>query len=284
MRVEAMSIRVRPRLQAIAAGPPSPASTVRVMRVPGASGRWEFRMRTGMPRPTAGRIVARVQDLGAEVGELGGLVEAQLRDDAGRRHHPRVGGEHAVDVGPDLDLVGGEPGPEERGREVGAAAPEGGGEPGRGGADEAADHRHEPVGQQRAHERPQPLVGRLAVGEGGAVLGVGHEHAPARRASGRRGPRPRAPRRRCGCWPARRTPRSRPSSAARPPRRPPGRGRCPRAPRRARRSRPGGWRGARWRARAPPSPRGAGGEPSPPGAPPPRPPPRPGGPPPGGRR
>ena len=57
MRVEAMSIRVRPRLQAIAAGPPSPPSTVRVISVPGASGRCEFRMRTGMPRRTAGRIV-----------------------------------------------------------------------------------------------------------------------------------------------------------------------------------------------------------------------------------
>ena len=63
MRVEAMSIRVRPRLQAIAAGPPSPASTVRVMRVPGASGRWELRMRTGMPSPTAGRIVAGCRTL-----------------------------------------------------------------------------------------------------------------------------------------------------------------------------------------------------------------------------
>ncbi len=57
MRVEAMSTRVRPRLQAIAAGPPSPLSTERVTRVPGASGRCEFRMRTGMSRATAGRMV-----------------------------------------------------------------------------------------------------------------------------------------------------------------------------------------------------------------------------------
>ena len=214
MRVEAMSIRVRPRLQAMAAGPPSPASTVRVMRVPGASGSVGVEDAHRDAEAHRGQDRGRVQDLGAEVGELGRLVEAELRDDPGRRDHPRVGGEHAVDVGPDLDLVGLEPGAEERGREVGAPAPEGGGEPGRGGAHEAADHRHEPVGQQRAHERPQALVGRLAVGEGRAVLGVRSRAGPARRAIGSRGPRPRAPPPRCGCWPARRTPRSRPGTAA----------------------------------------------------------------------
>jgi hypothetical protein len=57
MRVEAMSIRVSPRLQAIAAGPPSPPLTERETSVPGASGRWEFRIRTGIPRVTAGRMV-----------------------------------------------------------------------------------------------------------------------------------------------------------------------------------------------------------------------------------
>ncbi len=57
MRVEAMSRRVRPRLQAMATGPSLPSAGARVMRVPGASARCELRIRTGTSRRTAGRMV-----------------------------------------------------------------------------------------------------------------------------------------------------------------------------------------------------------------------------------
>ena len=50
----------------------------------------------------------------------------------------RVAGEHAVDVGPDLDLFGADAGADDGGGEVGAAAAERGGDAVFGGADEAA--------------------------------------------------------------------------------------------------------------------------------------------------
>src|SRR5215203_6102870 len=56
---------------------------------------------------------ARVQHLRAERGELGRFVEAYLLDQAGVGHHPRVGGQHAVDVRPDLDGLGAKGGAEQ---------------------------------------------------------------------------------------------------------------------------------------------------------------------------
>ena len=82
---------------------------------------------------------ARVEHLGAEVGQLLGLVVADLGDDAGVGDLARVGGEDAGHVGPDLDLVGVERGAEEGGAVVGAAAAERGRRAVRGAADEAGD-------------------------------------------------------------------------------------------------------------------------------------------------
>ena len=75
-----------------------------------------------------GQDRGRVQDLGAEVGELGGLFKAdglhaqRLGDDA------RIGGHDAVDVGPDLDGAGVQRAADEGGGVVGAAAAERGGD------------------------------------------------------------------------------------------------------------------------------------------------------------
>jgi hypothetical protein len=57
MRVEVMSITVTPRLQASAVSAPASPRPSAVIIVPFTSGRRELRMRTGMLRATAGRIV-----------------------------------------------------------------------------------------------------------------------------------------------------------------------------------------------------------------------------------
>ena len=126
MRVDEMSMRVTPRLQAMATGPDAAgASPVASMRVPGVLGLRELRMRTGMSFGDRREDGARVQHLRAEVRELGRLVEREaLRHDARVRHQARIAGEHAVDVGPDLDLGGAERSAEERGRVVRPAAAE----------------------------------------------------------------------------------------------------------------------------------------------------------------
>ena len=66
----------------------------------------------------AGQHRRRVQHFGAEVGELGGFVEADDLDAACIGTDSRVGGENAVDVGPDFDAVGTEASAEDGGGEV----------------------------------------------------------------------------------------------------------------------------------------------------------------------
>ena len=58
------------------------------------------------PQSHGRRDGCRMQYLGAEAGELAGLIEANLFDRAGRWHHSRIRRQHAVDVGPDLDRAG----------------------------------------------------------------------------------------------------------------------------------------------------------------------------------
>ncbi len=69
-----------------------------------------------------------MQHLGAEVGEFGGLFEADGLHAQGLGHDARVGGHDAVDVGPDLDGAGVESAADERRGVVAAAAAERGGD------------------------------------------------------------------------------------------------------------------------------------------------------------
>ena len=87
-----------------------------VMRVPSLAGLRELRTKTGMILLHGGEDGGGVQDLGAEVGELGGLFKADGLDAQGVGADARIGGHDAVDVGPDFDGAG-----------VEAAADEGGG-------------------------------------------------------------------------------------------------------------------------------------------------------------
>mmetsp|Transcript_39052 Transcript_39052/g.103231 ORF Transcript_39052/g.103231 Transcript_39052/m.103231 type:complete len:317 (-) Transcript_39052:950-1900(-) len=75
----------------------------------------------------AGHHGRGVQHLGAEVGELDGLVVLERRDGEGLRHPPRVRREHPVCVLPHCDAGGAQEAREDGCGEVGAAALEGGG-------------------------------------------------------------------------------------------------------------------------------------------------------------
>ena len=62
--------------------------------------------------------------LRAEVRELHGFVVRQRIDDLGVGHEPRIGAQHAVDVGPDVNLLRIEQRAEDRAGEVAAVAAE----------------------------------------------------------------------------------------------------------------------------------------------------------------
>ena len=70
-----------------------------------------------------GRLDAgRVQDLGAEIAQLGGLLEVEVPHGGGVVHDARIVVVHAVDVGPDLDLLRTHGRADQRRRVVGTAA------------------------------------------------------------------------------------------------------------------------------------------------------------------
>ncbi len=104
-----------------------------------------------------------VEHPAAEVGELGGLVEAHHGDAAGRLHHAGIGAHHAIGVRPDLHLLGAQGGAHQGRREVAAVATHGGDLAGLGAADEAGDDRHhaglDALGDAAAHARPPSRPG-----------------------------------------------------------------------------------------------------------------------------
>ena len=114
-----------------------------------------------------------MQNLGSEVGQLGGFFEADDLDAVRLRADVGIGGHHAIDIGPDFDDLGIESGAEERGRVVGAAAADGGLHAIFGGADEAADHGHASGLEHGSDDRLTAGVDLLDVGDGLGVLAVG---------------------------------------------------------------------------------------------------------------
>src|SRR5579863_6678079 len=91
----------------------------------------------------------RVENFGAEVGELGGFGEGDALDAMAAGEHGGVAGEHAVDVGPDLDFLGADARANDGGGEVRAAAAERGGDAVFGGGDEAAHYDYVLFGERR---------------------------------------------------------------------------------------------------------------------------------------
>ena len=194
MRVEWMLTVVILRLQAIDLTTFSQCTDSAVMRVPGTSGRRELRISTGMFFSIAGHHGGGMQHLGAEVGEFGGFGEGDGLDAMAAGQDGGVGGEHAVHVGPDLDLFGVDARAHDGGGVVAAAAAERGGDAVFGGGDEAAHHDDALRGERRNGLRPgarrspgswaRPAVWRLSVIMHVARIDVLGRHAEVAEAEG----------------------------------------------------------------------------------------------------
>ena len=78
----------------------------KVMIVPGDFGLQRIEHVHGNAQAHGRRDGARMQHLRAERRQLRRLVEPDMLDELGGLHHARIGGEHPVHVGPDLDGVG----------------------------------------------------------------------------------------------------------------------------------------------------------------------------------
>ena len=121
MRVEWMLTTVILRLQAIDLMAFEQGTASAMMRVPGLGpARVEDQHRDVLldGRQHGGRV----QHLGAEVGQLGGFGEGDAFHAVAAGDDARVGGQHAVHVGPDLDLLGADARAHDGRAEVRAAA------------------------------------------------------------------------------------------------------------------------------------------------------------------
>ena len=128
---------------------------------------------------TAGAIVLGCKHLRAERRELRRLIEANLLDESRTLHDARVGREHAIDVGPDLDGLGAQRGAEQRRTVVAAATSECRDDAAGRGADEPADHRRNPRREQRANDPLRRIGDELGLRLGTREMIVG-DHDLAR--------------------------------------------------------------------------------------------------------
>src|SRR6266511_1266678 len=117
----------------------------------------------------------RMQYLGAEAGQLGGLMEADLGDALRLGAHARIGGENAADVGPDLNARGVQGGADDGRRVVRAAASQGGDLAAFAGGDEAAEHRNQVLLEQRRNGLLEPGADGRGQRGGRRVFGVGND-------------------------------------------------------------------------------------------------------------
>ena len=118
----------------------------------------------------------RMQNFRAEVREFGGFVEADDFDAAGFGTDSGIGGEDAVDVGPDFDAVGAQACADDGGGKIGAAAADGGRDAGAIRADESAHHRDLACREQWLNFLLQPGVGFLVLRNGLHVAVVGDQY------------------------------------------------------------------------------------------------------------
>ena len=176
MRGAATSTMVMRFLAAMALKMFLPCGARVVMRVPSQA--WIARVQNvdGNIFLDGGQHRRGVQDFRPEVGEFGGFVEADDFDAPGFRTDAGIGGENAVDVGPDFDAVGAQAGADDGGGKIGAAAANGGGDAGAIGSDEAAHHRHLTCLQQGLNFFLQAGVGFFVLRDRLHVVAVGDEN------------------------------------------------------------------------------------------------------------
>ncbi len=160
-----MSTTVTSRLHARAVRPAAPGRPWAVMRVPGnvlVDG-WKDR--------------AGVQHFRAEERELRRFVERQLLDEPRVFHDARIRGQHAVHVGPDLNLADVEARAEDRGRVIRSTTAERRRHTRRRRADEAAEHRDFPRSLQRRDGLAHAIARGRHVRRGRGVLRIRDEDA-----------------------------------------------------------------------------------------------------------
>ena len=117
-----------------------------------------------------------MQDLRAAVRQRGGFVERQPVHGARPAEEPRVGGEHAVDVGPDLNLGRAQARADERRRVVRPSPAERRRHALGRRADEAAQHGNRAAVDERAHGAGELVSGRRRERRRLLVPAVGDHH------------------------------------------------------------------------------------------------------------
>jgi hypothetical protein len=73
----------------------------------------------------------------------------------------RIGGQHAVHIGPDFDALGAQFRADYRSRVIRSSPSDGGCDPGFGCTDKPSHHRHSTISYQRLHFGLQALAGFL---------------------------------------------------------------------------------------------------------------------------
>lgn len=116
-----------------------------------------------------------MEDLSSEVGEFGSFAIGDFRNGAGGGHQARIGGEQAIDVGPDDDFAGVECGADDGGGVIGTAATESGERAIGGGANETGDDRNDAALQKRKKTSLTASAGEFHAGIGSAMIGIGDD-------------------------------------------------------------------------------------------------------------
>ncbi len=117
---------------------------------PAFSGAKVLRIQIGMLFTHRRRHGLRMDHLGAEVRQLHRFVIRERVDDLGIGHEARIGAEHAIDVGPDVNLFGVEQRAEDRAGEVAAVTAERRLQAVRIAGDEAGDDQRRRIGRRDA--------------------------------------------------------------------------------------------------------------------------------------
>ena len=117
-----------------------------------------------------------MQNLRAEISQLGGLGERNRFHAMSAPKNRGVGRQHAVDIGPDLDLFGADARPHDGRGVIGAPAAERGSDAIPGRADESA-HDHDLCLRQGRNRFSQPGVSFGEEGSGLGVSVIGHDDA-----------------------------------------------------------------------------------------------------------